>query len=77
MGDGEIVHNAQGITATFKEEKIFYKAGAFYTLSFNNEYLYLPTAEAVYRFRRTEKLGCTTKFNIAVEEQTKIIENVK
>ncbi len=77
VGDGEIVHNAQGITATFKEEKIFYKAGAFYTLSFNNEYLYLPTAEAVYRFRRTEKLGCTTKFNIAVEEQTKIIENVK
>ncbi len=77
VGDGEIVHNAQGITATFKEEKIFYKAGAFYTLSFNNDYLYLPTAEAVYRFRRMEKLGCTTKFNIAVEEQTKIIENFK
>lgn len=75
MGDAVITHNTDGITATFADQTLFYKAGAFYTLSFNNDYLYLPTAEAVYRFKRLEKLGCTTKFNLLIEEQTKIIEN--
>lgn len=70
MGEGTITHNAEGITATYGNQTLFYKAGAFYTLSFNNEYLYLPTAEAVYRFKRLEKLGCTTKFNLAVECQS-------
>lgn len=74
LGDAVITHNAQGITATFGDQTLFYKAGAFYTLSFNNDYLYLPTAEAVYRFKRLEKLGCTTKFNLLIEEQTKLIE---
>ena len=74
MGEGTITHNADGITATFGDQTLFYKAGAFYTLSFNNEYLYLPTAEAVYRFKRLEKLGCTTKFNLAVECQTHLLE---
>lgn len=76
MGEGTITHNADGITAVFGDQTLFYKAGAFYTLSFNNDYLYLPTSEAVYRFRRLEKLGCTTKFNLAVEEQTKSVETV-
>jgi len=75
MGECTITHNQQGITAVFNGETLFYKAGAFYTLSFNNDYLYLPAADAVYRFKRLEKLGCTTKFNLAVEEQTKILEN--
>lgn len=75
MGEAEITHDHTGITAKFGEQTFFYKAGAFYTLSFNNDYLYLPTSDAVYRFRLLEKLGCTTKFNLAVEEQTKILEN--
>ena len=77
MGEVEIVHDADGITATFADQSIHYKAGAFYTLSFNNEYIYLPTAEAVYRFRRLSDVGCTTKFNLAVEQQTIMLENNK
>lgn len=77
VGEGVIVHNADGITATFGNEKLFYKSGAFYTLSFNNDYLYLPTSEAVYRFKRLEKLGCTTKFNLAVEQQSELLEKVR
>lgn len=75
LGDAVITHNAEGITAEFGEQKLFYKAGAFYTLSFNNDYLYLPTKEAVYRFKRLEKLGCTTKFNLAVEQQSAKLES--
>lgn len=70
LGDAAITHTPEGITATFGNEKLFYKAGVFYTLSFNNDYLYLPTKEAVYRFKRLEKLGCTTKFNLAIEQQS-------
>lgn len=77
MGDAEIIHDATGITAKFGDEQICYKAGAFYTLSFNNEYVYLPTADAVYRFRRLDKVGCTTKLNLAVEQQTALIEKQK
>ena len=77
MGDAEIVHDADGITATFADQSIHYKAGAFYTLSFNNEYIYLPTAEAVYRFRRLSDVGCTAKLNLAVEQQTIMLENNK
>lgn len=75
LGDATITHNADGIAAVFADQTLFYKAGAFYTLSFNNDYLYLPTKEAVYRFKRQEKMGCTTKFNLAVECQTALLEN--
>ena len=74
LGDAVITHNADGITAAFADQTLFYKAGAFYTLSFNNDYLYLPAKDAVYRFKRLEKLGCTTKFNLAVECQTAFLE---
>ena len=74
LGDAVITHNADGITAAFADQTLFYKAGAFYTLSFNNDYLYLPAKDAVYRFKRLEKLGCTTKFNLAVECQTALLE---
>ena len=74
MGDATIVHDKEGITATFAGQQIHYKAGAFYTLSFNNDYVYLPTAEAVYRFKRLTNVGCTTKLNLAVEQQTIILE---
>ena len=77
MGDAQIVHDANGITATFADQEIHYKAGAFYTLSFNNEYVYLPTAEAVYRFKRLGNVGCTAKLNLAVEQQTILIEQKK
>ena len=77
MGDAEIVHDAEGITAKFANQTIHYKAGAFYTLSFNNDYIYLPTAEAVYRFKRLGNVGCTTKLNLAVEQQTILLEQAK
>ena len=77
MGDVQIVHDANGITATFSDQEIHYKAGAFYTLSFNNDYVYLPTAEAVYRFKRLGNVGCTTKLNLAVEQQTILLEHNK
>ena len=47
-----------------------YKRGTFYTLSFDNEFLYLPTQDAVFRFRRLKNFGITTKFNLAIEEQS-------
>lgn len=74
MGDATIVHDKTGITATFGDQTVHYKAGVFYTLSFNNDYVYLPTAEAVYRFRRQSCVGCTTKLNLAVERQTALLE---
>ncbi len=74
MGDATIVHDANGITATFADQNVHYKAGTFYTLSFNNDYVYLPTADAVYRFRRQNCVGCTTKLNLAVERQTALLE---
>ncbi len=70
MGDATLVHDADGITAVFADTSIHYKAGTFYTLSFNNDYVYLPTSDAVYRFRRLQDVGCTTKLNLAVEQQT-------
>ena len=74
LGDATIVHDASGITASFAGDSIHYKAGTFYTLSFNNDYVYLPTAEAVYRFRRQSLVGCTTKLNLAVEQQSLLLE---
>lgn len=74
MGDATIVHDRDGITATFGDQSIYYKAGTMYTLSFNNDYVYLPTADAVYRFRRIGNVGCTTKLNLAIEQQTQILE---
>lgn len=53
-------------------ESLHYDVGMFYTLSFNNDFVYLPTKEAVYRFRRLSDLGCTTKLNIAIEQQTQM-----
>ena len=77
MGDAHIKHDATGITATFADKTIHYRAGLFYTLSFNNDFVYLPTEDAVLRFRRLDKVGCTTKLNLAVEEQTAILEQSK
>lgn len=77
MGEAEIVHDSEGITATFSGQTLHYKAGAFYTLSFNNDYIYLPTNEAVYRFKRLSNVGCTTKLNLAVEQQTMLLEQNK
>ena len=77
LGEAEILHDANGISAKFGDQTISYKAGALYTLSFNNDYIFLPTAEAVYRFKRLDKVGCTTKLNLAVEQQTKLLEQGK
>ena len=77
MGEAKITHDREGIYATFAGETLHYKAGVFYTLSFNNDYVYLPTQEAVYRFKRLSNVGCTTKLNLAVEQQTILLEQNK
>ena len=77
MGDAHIVHDKTGITVSLHDGEIHYKAGQFYTLSFNNDYVYLPTEDAVLRFKRQDKVGCTTKLNLAVEQQTAILEQKK
>ena len=77
MGDARITHDKTGITATIGDSAIHYKAGQFYTLSFNNDYVFLPTEDAVLRFRRLDKVGCTTKLNLAVEVQSSILEEKK
>ena len=77
MGEATIVHDHDGITATFGDTQLHYKAGAFYTLSFNNDFVYLPTADAVYRFGRIGNAGCTTKLNLAVEQQSILLEQNK
>ena len=77
MGAATLTHDKGGITVCFGGNSVHYKAGALYTLSFNNDYVYLPTSEAVYRFRRLADLGCTTKLNLAVEQQTLLIEQSK
>ena len=70
MGEAKITHDYDGLSAEFGETKLFYKRDTFYTLSFNNDYVFLPTSEAVYRFRRTGNLGENAKLNIAVEQQS-------
>lgn len=77
MGDANLIHNAQGLTVTFGDQRLFYKAGALYTLSFNNDYVFLPSADAVYRFKRQDRAGCTTKLNLAVEEQAMLVSAEK
>ena len=74
MGDAHITHDKTGITCRFAEKEIHFKAGQFYTLSFNNDYVFLPTEDAVLRFKRQGKVGCTTKLNLAVEQQTALLE---
>lgn len=70
LGEVRITHDYDGLSAEFGETKLFYKRDTFYTLSFNNDYVFLPTSEAVYRFRRTGNLGENAKLNIAVEQQS-------
>lgn len=69
LGEAKITHDESGITVTMGEQTLFFKRGLFYTLSFNNDFVFLPTQDAVYRFKRKGNMGCTTKLNIAVEQQ--------
>lgn len=73
LGDATVTHDENGITVTIVDSKLSYPAGSMYTLSFNNDYIYLPTAEAVYRFVRQSKVGSNTKLNIAIEQQTVLL----
>lgn len=78
LGAAEIRHDCTGITAEIQNgESLHYSVGTFYTLSFNNEFVYLPTAQAVYRFKRIVDVGCTTKLNLAVEQQAILREQSK
>lgn len=75
LGEVTLTHDEKGITVEpIEGDKLFYPTGIFYTLSFNSEYVFLPTKDAVYRLRRLGDVGCTTKLNIAVEQQTKMLE---
>ena len=74
VGDATITHDETGLTATFGNVKLFYKRDEFYTLSFNNDYVFLPASDAVYRFRRTSDKGCNCKLNIAIEQQSMLDE---
>lgn len=75
LGRAKITHGTNGIDVDIQQaEKLHYDVGFFYTLSFNNDYIYLPTKEAVYRFKRVADVGCTTKLNIAIEQQTQLAE---
>lgn len=74
VGEALITHDETGLTAQFGETKLFFKRDEFYTLSFNNDYVFLPTKDAVYRFKRTGNLGANTKLNIAVETQSLLDE---
>lgn len=76
LGQAKLTHNANGIDVEIANgENLHYDAGTFYTLSFNNDFVYLPTKEAVYRFKRQADVGCTTKLNVAIEQQTQLLEN--
>ena len=74
VGEAVLTHDETGLTATIGETKMFYKRDSMYTLSFNNDYVFLPTAEAVYRFKRTANLGENAKLNIAIEQQSLLDE---
>ena len=74
LGEAHITHDYEGLTAEIGEKKLFFKRDMFYTLSFNNDYIFLPTEQAVYRFKRTGNLGCNAKLNLAVEQQSVLDE---
>lgn len=78
LGAAQVTHDGNGITVSIQNgETLNYPVGTFYTLSFNNEFIYLPTSQAVYRFKRIAEVGCTTKLNIAIEQQTALWEQGK
>ncbi len=77
LGKGLLTHNQDGLSVEMEGLSLFYKRDTFYTLSFNNDYIYLPTQEAVYRLARTENAGCTAKLNLAVEQQNIIDEQAQ
>lgn len=76
LGQAKITHSANGGIDVEIDgvAALHYDIGTFYTLSFNNDYVYLPTKDSVYRFGRLADIGCTTKLNIAIEQQTLLAE---
>lgn len=73
VGNATITHNGQGLHVQMQDTSLFFKVGAFYTLSFENNAIYLPTEDAVYKFVINTDVGCTTKMNVAVEQQSLIL----
>ncbi len=75
IGEVVLTQNDDGITVQFENgEKLCYPRQMFYTLSFNGDYVFLPTTEKVYRFRRLSDVGSTTKINLVVEQQAHLDE---
>lgn len=78
QGDAKLTYKDGKIDITLSSGRVIsYAKDAFYTLSFNNDYLFFPVEEGIMRLKRTSDPGCTTKLNIAVEEQAKIDEGEK
>ncbi|MCM1043407.1 MAG: 1-acyl-sn-glycerol-3-phosphate acyltransferase [Corallococcus sp.] len=71
VGSAEFVFDNGAITVNIEGNRtLSFKRGMFYTLSFNNKYVFLP-AETVYRLSFGQR-GITTKLNLAVEEIAKL-----
>ncbi len=76
LGEAEFLHDGNGIKVTLESGEVLrFKSGMFYTLSFDAQYVYLPTSEKVYRLRFCKDTGVTAKINLAVEEQAKQSDN--
>lgn len=67
-GEAKFKHNQKEMSLALPNgEKIIFSQKQFFTLSFNNDFVFLPTDAGVYRLR-FDKVGLPTLLNIAVEE---------
>lgn len=66
IGKGTVVHNREGITISCDKLCKHWDSKLLYTLSFDNDYVYLPTEEGIYRIN-IAKVGYHCLMNIATE----------
>ena len=75
MGDATFDWDDGAITITFeKGGQLCYPSGMFYTTSYNNNYLNLPSPDGAYHVS-FGKVGVPAKINVLVEEFAKLQEN--
>lgn len=77
LGDARLTYKDGKIDIELPERTISYPRDAFYTLSFNNDYLFFPVEEGIVRLKRQSDPGCTTKLNVLVEQQSCLDEEGK
>lgn len=73
-GKGILTLDDSGLTLSHNDQKVVYKRGMFYTLSFDGNAIYLPSENTVYKLLFPDT-GLTTVFNIGVEQYAKIDED--